>query len=91
LEYYKRVERLKFSVQNKMGNVSNAIWSVVVSNPELEGLKKINAVAAARALPAGEFSHFETFPVLKEQRHGSPGHRGGCLLRGTGHPHRRNA
>ena len=46
------MERLKFSVQNKMGNVSNAIWSVVVSNPELEGLKKINAVAAARALPA---------------------------------------
>jgi hypothetical protein len=34
-------QRLKFSCQNGHGNVSNAIWSMLLSNPDLEGLRKI--------------------------------------------------
>eukprot|EP00435_Cladocopium_sp_Y103_P016515 s134_g4.t1 len=45
-------QRMMFSIQNGFGNISNAIWSVLLSNPELEGLKKINGIAAARVLPA---------------------------------------
>ena len=45
-------QRLKFSCQNGNGNVSNAIWSVLLSNPDLEGLQKINALAASRVQPA---------------------------------------
>ena len=35
-----------------MGNVSDLIWSVVLSNPEKDGLKKIHEIAAARVRPA---------------------------------------
>ncbi|CAE7939614.1 unnamed protein product, partial [Symbiodinium sp. KB8] len=34
-----------FSKKNLMGNVSDLIWSVVLSNPEKEGLKKIHEIA----------------------------------------------
>lgn len=33
-------------------NISNAIWPVLLSNPELEGLKKINGLAAANVKPS---------------------------------------
>ena len=45
-------QRLKFSCQNGLGNISNAIWSVLLSNPDVEGLRKINELAAARVQPA---------------------------------------
>jgi len=45
-------QRLKFSCQNGNANVSNAIWSVLLSNPDLEGLRKINELAANRVQPA---------------------------------------
>ena len=45
-------QRLKFSCQNDNANVSNAIWSVLLSNPDLEGLRKINELAANRVQPA---------------------------------------
>jgi hypothetical protein len=45
-------QRLKFSCQNGHGNVSNAIWSMLLSNPDLEGLRKINELAANRVQPA---------------------------------------
>ena len=45
-------QRLKFSCQNGNGNVSNAIWSVLLSNPDLEGLKKISELAARKVQPA---------------------------------------
>ena len=44
--------RLRFSKKNLMGNVSDLIWSVVLSNPEKDGLKKIHEIAAARVRPA---------------------------------------
>ena len=45
-------QRLKFSCQNGNANVSNAIWSVLLSNPDLESLRKINALAAHKVQPA---------------------------------------
>ena len=44
-------QRFKFSCQNGNGNVSNAIWSVLLSNPDLEGLKKISELAARKVQP----------------------------------------
>ena len=44
-------QRLKFSCQNGNGNISNAIWSVLLSNPDLEGLKKISELAARKVQP----------------------------------------
>ncbi|CAE6923501.1 unnamed protein product [Symbiodinium sp. CCMP2592] len=41
--------RLRFSKTNLMGQVSDMIWSVVLSNPERDGLKKIHELAASRA------------------------------------------
>eukprot|EP00435_Cladocopium_sp_Y103_P009976 s784_g2.t1 len=35
-------QRLMFSIQDGKGNISKAIWSVLLSNPELSGLKQIN-------------------------------------------------
>ena len=43
-----------------MGNVSDLIWSVVLSNPEKEGLKKIHEIAAARVRPPGLSSSFRS-------------------------------
>ena len=45
-------QRLKFSCQNGLGNISNAIWSVLLSNPDLESFRKINELAATRVQPA---------------------------------------
>ncbi|CAE7034874.1 ppsC [Symbiodinium sp. CCMP2592] len=44
--------RLRFSKTNLMGQVSDMIWSVVLSNPERDGLKKIHELAASRVRPA---------------------------------------
>ncbi|CAE6963924.1 ppsC [Symbiodinium sp. CCMP2592] len=44
--------RLRFSKTNLMGQVSNMIWSVVLSNLERDGLKKIHELAASRVRPA---------------------------------------
>ena len=41
-------ERIRFSVQNGLGRVSDLIWSVLLSNPEREGLLKIQQLAAKR-------------------------------------------
>ena len=39
------VHRLRFSVSNGMGNISDAIWSVVLANPEKAGLEGIHHLA----------------------------------------------
>ena len=39
------VHRLRFSVSNGLGNVSDAIWSVVLANPEKAGLEGIHHLA----------------------------------------------
>ncbi|CAE7412904.1 ppsC [Symbiodinium sp. CCMP2592] len=44
--------RLRFSKTNLMGQVSDMIWSVVLSNPERDGLKKIHELAASLVRPA---------------------------------------
>ncbi|CAE7030906.1 ppsC [Symbiodinium sp. CCMP2592] len=44
--------RLRFRKTNLMGQVSDMIWSVVLSNPERDGLKKIHELAASRVRPA---------------------------------------
>ncbi|CAE7235948.1 ppsC [Symbiodinium sp. CCMP2592] len=44
--------RLRFSKTNLMGQVSDMIWSVVLSNPKRDGLKKIHELAASRVRPA---------------------------------------
>jgi hypothetical protein len=41
-------ERLRFSVQNNLGRVSDLIWGVLLSNPERDGLLKIQQLAAKR-------------------------------------------
>ena len=40
-------KRLRFSKANKMASVSDLIWAVILSNPEVKGLKKIHEVASA--------------------------------------------
>ena len=39
------VHRLRFNVSNGMGNISDAIWSVVLANPEKAGLEGIHHLA----------------------------------------------
>ena len=39
------VHRLRFSVSNGMGNISDAIWSVALANPEKAGLEGIRHLA----------------------------------------------
>ena len=39
------VHRFRFSVSNGLGNVSDAIWSVVLANPEKAGLEGIHHLA----------------------------------------------
>ena len=39
------VHRLRFSVSNGLGHVSDAIWSVVLANPEKAGLEGIHHLA----------------------------------------------
>ena len=39
------VHRLRFSVSNGMGNISDAIWTVVLANPEKAGLEGIHRLA----------------------------------------------
>ena len=45
---YPVAERLRFSTQNNSGRVSDLIWSVLLSNPEREGLVKMQQIAAKR-------------------------------------------
>ena len=53
MEFYKRVEptepprdeRLVLSSSNGLGDVSTALWSVILSNPEKSGLAAIHSVA----------------------------------------------
>ena len=45
------LERLRFSVRNDLGEVSNLLWTVLLSNPERDGLAKIHEAAARRVLP----------------------------------------
>ena len=56
MEFYKRVEptepprrwstpRMRFSSSNGLGDVSTALWSVILSNPEKSGLAAIHSVA----------------------------------------------
>lgn len=39
--------RLRFSKANNLATVSDMIWAVVLSNPEVKGLKKIHEVASS--------------------------------------------
>ena len=39
------VHRLRFSISNGLGNVSDAIWNIVLANPEKAGLEGIHHVA----------------------------------------------
>lgn len=43
-----------FSIQSGKGNISKAIWSVLLSNAELENLQKTNGLAAAHVRPGGQ-------------------------------------
>lgn len=45
------LERLRFSCANNLGEVSNLLWSVLLSNPEMDGLQRIQKAAAMRVLP----------------------------------------
>ena len=39
------VHRLRFSISNGLGHVSDAIWSVVLANPEKAGLEGMHHLA----------------------------------------------
>ena len=39
------VHRLRFSISNGLGQVSDAIWNIVLANPEKAGLEGIHHVA----------------------------------------------
>lgn len=45
------LEQLRFSVNNEMGEVSNMLWSVFLSNPEMDGLMKLRNAGALRVQP----------------------------------------
>ncbi|CAE6958922.1 cpt [Symbiodinium sp. CCMP2592] len=46
------LDELRFSKTNLMGHVSDLIWSVVLCNPEKDGVKKIHEMAASGVRPA---------------------------------------
>ena len=41
--------RMRFSVSNGLGDVSDTLWQVILSNPEKGALKNIHAVAQGNA------------------------------------------
>ena len=44
-------ERLRFSIRNGLGTVSDLIWSILLSNPERDGLLQIQKLAAKKIRP----------------------------------------
>ena len=44
-------ERIRFSIRNGLGTVSDLIWGILLSNPERDGLYQIQKLAAKKVKP----------------------------------------
>ena len=44
-------ERVRFSIRNGLGAVSDLIWGILLSNPERDGLYQIQELAAKKVKP----------------------------------------